>query len=125
MGWIVSESAGLVCPDFADVLVGCEITKGLETLGKVVGVEKGFEVFSDLAMWREQLCDLNRAGKDRQLDREWNWPRFVAQPKGSAGKCSSICGAPVSGRSSEGTNERTTIVAAKPPRYDPNNLLQS
>jgi len=48
VGWIVSESAGLVCPDFADVLVGCEAAKGFETLGEVVGVEEGFEVFSEL-----------------------------------------------------------------------------
>ena len=46
VGWIVSESPGLVCP--ADVLVGSEPPRGLEALSEVVGVEEGFEVLSEL-----------------------------------------------------------------------------
>src|SRR3954454_20287717 len=48
MGWIVSESPRLVCPSFADVLVGSEPPQGLEALSEVVGVEEGFEVLSEL-----------------------------------------------------------------------------
>src|SRR4051812_43460250 len=48
VGWIVSESPRLVCPSFADVLVGSEPPQGLETLSEVVGVEEGFEVLSEL-----------------------------------------------------------------------------
>mgnify|MGYP003411521968 CR=1 FL=1 len=48
MGWIVSESPGLVCPSLADVLVGSEPPQGLEALSEVVGVEEGFEVLSEL-----------------------------------------------------------------------------
>ena len=48
VGWIVSESPGLVCPSFADVLVGSEPPRGLEALSEVVGVEEGFEVLSEL-----------------------------------------------------------------------------
>ena len=38
-------------------------------------------------IWREQLCDLNRAGKNYQLNCEWAWPRFIAQAEGSSGSC--------------------------------------
>ena len=48
VGWIVSESPRLVCPSFADVLVGSEPPQGLEALSEVVGVEEGFEVLSEL-----------------------------------------------------------------------------
>ena len=48
VGWIVSESPGLVCPSFADVLVGREAPQRLEALSEVVGVEEGFEVLSEL-----------------------------------------------------------------------------
>src|SRR6516162_5234637 len=48
VGWIVSESVGLVCPSFADMLVGSEPPQGLEALSEVVGVEEGLEVLSEL-----------------------------------------------------------------------------
>src|SRR4029077_21122380 len=48
VGWIVSESPRLVCPSFADVLVGSEPLQGLDALSEVVGVEEGFEVLSEL-----------------------------------------------------------------------------
>src|SRR4051794_32851143 len=48
VGWIVSESPWLVCPSFADVLVGSEPPQGLEALSEVVGVEERFEVLSEL-----------------------------------------------------------------------------
>jgi hypothetical protein len=48
VGWIVSESAGLVCPSFADVLVGSEPPQGLEALSEVVGAEEGFQMLSGL-----------------------------------------------------------------------------
>ena len=48
VGWIVSESPRLVCPSFADVLVGSEPPQGLKALSEVVGVEEGFEVLSEL-----------------------------------------------------------------------------
>ena len=34
VGWIVSESPRLVCPSFADVLVGSEPPQGLEALSE-------------------------------------------------------------------------------------------
>src|SRR6476660_973637 len=43
-----AESPRLVCPSFADVLVGSEPPQGLEALSEVVGVEEGFEVLSEL-----------------------------------------------------------------------------
>jgi hypothetical protein len=48
VGWVVSESPGLVCPSFAEVLVGGEPPQGLAAFSEVVGVEEGFEVFSEL-----------------------------------------------------------------------------
>jgi hypothetical protein len=63
VGWIVSESAGLVCPSFADVLVGSEPPQGLEALSEVVGVEEGFEVLSELPVKQGRI--------------EINFPQFV------------------------------------------------
>lgn len=37
MDWIDDESLGLVCPGFADELVGCEALEGLQAPGEVVG----------------------------------------------------------------------------------------
>ena len=50
MRWVGSylKSPRLVCPSFADVLVGSEPPQGLEALSEVVGVEEGFEVLSEL-----------------------------------------------------------------------------
>jgi hypothetical protein len=50
VGWIVSESAGLVCPSFADVLVGSEPPQGLEALGEVVGVDECLDVLAKLVV---------------------------------------------------------------------------
>jgi hypothetical protein len=49
VGSVVSESPGLVCPSFAEVLGGGEPPQGLEEFSEVVGVEEGFEVFSGAA----------------------------------------------------------------------------
>src|SRR3954452_6334653 len=56
-GWIVSESPRLVCPSFADVLVGSEPAQGLEALSEVVGVEEGFEVLSEVVRFGEAVLD--------------------------------------------------------------------
>ena len=40
MDWIESESFRVVCPDFADVFVGCETFEGLKTPGVIVGVDE-------------------------------------------------------------------------------------
>ena len=40
MDGIESESFWIVCPDFADVFVGCETFEGLETPAVVVGVDE-------------------------------------------------------------------------------------
>ena len=50
VGWIVSELPRLVCPSFADVLVGSEPPQGLEALSEVVGVEERCEVLLELVM---------------------------------------------------------------------------
>ena len=48
MDWIESESFGVVCPDFADVFVGCETFEGLKTPAVIVGVDEVGEVALEL-----------------------------------------------------------------------------
>lgn len=47
---IESESAGLVCPGFADELVGSEALEGLEPLGEVVGDDEVRQVAAELVV---------------------------------------------------------------------------
>lgn len=56
MGWIISESVRVVSPGFADLLVESEAAEGLEPLGKVVGVQEGGEVISELPMCSSDIA---------------------------------------------------------------------
>lgn len=48
MGRIDLESGRLFCPDFADILVGCEAPQNLEAAGEVVSVDEIAEVAAKL-----------------------------------------------------------------------------
>lgn len=50
MDRIQPESFGLVCPAFADVLLGCEAFESLEELGVIVGVDEVAEMGFELRM---------------------------------------------------------------------------
>ena len=45
MEWIDVEPVWLLCPELANVFEGREAFQGLEALGEVIGVEKGFQVY--------------------------------------------------------------------------------
>lgn len=47
MGWIYTESSWLNCPDFADVLEGCEPLQGLQPSGEVVRADECVEAGTD------------------------------------------------------------------------------
>jgi hypothetical protein len=48
MDWIESESFRIVCPDFADVFLGCETSEGLETPAVIVVVDEVGKVALEL-----------------------------------------------------------------------------
>lgn len=50
MGWIYSEPFGLRCPDFADILIGCQAFEGFEAAGVIVGVDEVAEMAAQLVV---------------------------------------------------------------------------
>ena len=50
MGWIDLESFWLFCPAIHDVFERGETFEGLETLGEVIGIDEGCEMFTQPIM---------------------------------------------------------------------------
>jgi hypothetical protein len=50
MGWVYSEPFWLKCPDFADVLIGCQAFEGFEAAGVIVGVDEVAEMAAQLVV---------------------------------------------------------------------------
>jgi hypothetical protein len=50
MDWIEAEPFGLVCPDFADELIGCETFEGLEPAAEIVCGDKVGQMLAELVV---------------------------------------------------------------------------
>ncbi len=48
MGWVECKFVRLLSPDFADVFIGCEASKGLESSGEVVRCDEVGQVCFEL-----------------------------------------------------------------------------
>jgi hypothetical protein len=70
MGWVECQSAWVFGPDFAEVFVGREAVKGLESSGKVVGSEEVGQVRFELVTLHVHLVASSRQQRMAAHDTE-------------------------------------------------------